>query len=594
MVMRTHYCNQLNTQLLGQTVTCAGWVHQRRDLGGLIFIELRDISGIIQVTFDPQEQEVFATASKIRREYVVIVHGSVKERPLSAQNSKTAASTLEIHACKLEIINGCIPLPFYPDDKLIASEEVRMQYRYIDLRREKLQSALKFKARVIHIVRDFLSTHNFIDLETPILTKATPEGARDYLVPSRIHPGNFYALPQSPQLFKQLLMIAGFDRYYQVARCFRDEDLRRDRQPEFTQLDMELSFVTQEDVINLMEKLVKNLFAKALDYHITQPIRRMPYKEAMAKYGSDKPDLRNPLEFIDLKVSLQHTNFSLFANAERLIAINVPNGNTLTRKQLDLLTELASKYDAKLFYIKVNERHLKREGLQSSLLKNLSDHELEHILELTNAKNGDLILLGAGLTKAVNEAFAVIREQVALDLNLLSDTREFLWVVDFPAFEWDSNEKRWGSVHHPFTSPRVNNVDELRQADLAQLTSYSYDLVLNGVELGGGSIRIHDSEVQAEVFNILGISASEAANKFGFLLDALQSGCPPHGGIAFGVDRLIMLMQDLSSIRDVIAFPKTTNASCLMTKAPSMASKQQLLELKLDLIKNSTSVKIGE
>jgi aspartyl-tRNA synthetase len=570
-------------QLIGQEVTLAGWVHLCRDLGGLMFIELRDISGIVQVTFDPNNASLFDLATKMRREFVVIVSGVVSSRPMSAQNTRTQNSHLEIQATKLEIVNGCIPLPFYPDDKIIPSEEVGLQYRYIDLRRDKLQSALKFKSQVLHIVREFLSAHNFLDIETPILTKATPEGARDYLVPSRVHKGSFYALPQSPQLFKQLLMIAGFDRYYQVARCFRDEDLRRDRQPEFTQLDMELSFITQEDILVLMEKLIKDLFAKALAYNIAKPIPRMLYSDAIAYYGSDKPDMRNPLRFVDLQQFMLNSEFSLFAQAQRLIAINVPGGNILTRKQLDSFASIADKAGAKLFYLKVIDLSVGRAGLQSSLLKNLSEQEINYILDSCIAANGDLIVFGAGSHKAVNESFALIRDQIALELKLLKDGFEFLWVVDFPAFEWDDRSERWCAVHHPFTSPKIANVEQLRAADLSTLTSASYDLVLNGVELGGGSIRIHDASVQAEVFKILGISSQEAVDKFGFLLEALKSGCPPHGGIAFGVDRLIMLMQNLNSIRDVIAFPKTTNASCLMTHAPTTISQSILSELDLEI-----------
>jgi aspartyl-tRNA synthetase len=580
--MRSHYCGQVDEALLGQEVTVAGWVHRRRDHGGVIFVDLRDREGLLQIVFDPDAAVVFKEAERLRNEFVVRVRGRVRARPEGTVNPNLASGKVELLAQELELLNRSEPLPFQLDEQV--GEEVRLRYRYLDLRRDVMSQRLRLRHRLTRAMRGYLDAHDFVDLETPMLTKATPEGARDYLVPSRTHPGKFFALPQSPQIFKQLLMIAGFDRYYQIVRCFRDEDLRADRQPEFTQLDVETSFLAQEDIMSLMEGLVRHCFQEVLEVPLPNPFPRITYAEAMRRYGSDKPDLRVALELVDVADLVRDCDFKVFAGpakdpAGRVAALRVPKGAAMPRSQIDDYTAFVARYGAKgLAYIKVNELARGREGLQSPIIKFLSDVALQGILERTAAADQDLIFFGADSAKVVSDALGALRLKVAQDQKLLSAGWRPLWVTDFPMFEWEPDQKRWVAMHHPFTAPQNDDPAALRASPAAAIAK-AYDMVLNGSEIGGGSVRIHRQEMQSTVFDLLGIEAAEAQKKFGFLLDALKFGAPPHGGIAFGLDRLAMLMAGADSIREVIAFPKTQTAADPLTDAPTEVSEAQLREL---------------
>ena len=580
--MRTHYCGQVNESLTGQAVTVAGWAHRRRDHGGVIFVDLRDAQGLLQIVFDPDKPKVFAMAERVRNEFVLKVTGVVRVRPPGTANTHLKSGRIEVLCQELEILNRCEPLPFQLDEHV--SEEVRLRYRYLDLRREEMRERLLLRHRITRAMRHYLDDAGFIDIETPILSKATPEGARDYLVPSRTHAGKFFALPQSPQIYKQLLMISGFDRYYQIVRCFRDEDLRADRQPEFTQLDIETSFLDQADIQALMEGLVRHLFKQVLGVDLPNPLPRMTYAEAMRRFGSDKPDLRVPLELVDVADLVRGCDFKVFAGPAadplgRVTALCVPQGGRLSRKEIDDYTAFVARYGAKgLAYVKVNDKPKGREGLQSPILKFLSDEAISGILQRTGAGDGDLIFFGADAGHVVSDALGALRLKVGQDLKLVAAGWRPLWVVDFPMFEWDVDAKRWQAMHHPFTSPANLDYAALA-ASPGEATAKAYDMVLNGSEIGGGSVRIHSQELQSVVFDLLGISPDEARAKFGFLLDALKFGAPPHGGIAFGLDRLAMLMAGADSIRDVIAFPKTQTAADLLMDAPTEVSEAQLREL---------------
>ena len=580
--MRTHYCGQVNESLTGEAVTVAGWAHRRRDHGGVIFVDLRDREGLLQIVFDPDKAAVFAMAERVRNEFVLKVTGLVRVRPPGTANPHLKSGQVELLCQELEILNRSEPLPFQLDEHV--SEEVRLRYRYIDLRREEMRERLLLRHRITRAMRHYLDEAGFVDIETPMLSKATPEGARDYLVPSRTHAGKFFALPQSPQIYKQLLMISGFDRYYQIVRCFRDEDLRADRQPEFTQLDIETSFLDQAQIQELMEGLVRHLFKQVLGVELPNPMPRMSYTEAMRRYGSDKPDLRVPLELVDVADLVRGCDFKVFAGPAadprgRVTALRVPQGGRLSRKEIDDYTAYVARYGAKgLAYVKVNEVAKGREGLQSPILKFLSDAAVSGILERTGAADGDLIFFGADTGKVVSDALGALRLKVGQDLKLVAAGWRPLWVVDFPMFEWDADAKRWQAMHHPFTSPADLDYAAL-SASPGEATAKAYDMVLNGSEIGGGSVRIHSQELQSVVFDLLDISPEEARLKFGFLLDALKFGAPPHGGIAFGLDRLAMLMAGADSIRDVIAFPKTQTAADLLMDAPTEVSEAQLREL---------------
>ena len=579
--MRSHYCGEINESLVGQQVEVCGWVHRRRDHGGVIFIDLRDREGLLQIVFDPDRAEIFADAERIRSEYVLKVKGLVRPRPEGTVNPNMRTGQIEVLAHELEVLNRSETPPFHHDEQ--ANEDIRLKYRYLDLRRENMLGNLMLRHKVTVAMRSFLDSHGFVDVETPMLTRATPEGARDYIVPSRTNPGKFFALPQSPQIFKQLLMMSGLDRYYQIVRCFRDEDLRADRQPEFTQLDVEMSFVDEAAVTNTMEDLVRHLFKETLDVELPNPFPRMSYAEAMQRYGSDKPDLRIDLELIEVADLMSSVEFKVFAGPAadpegRVAALCVPGGSDMSRKVIDDYTKYVSRFGARgLAYIKVNDVAAGREGLQSPILKFLPDDAVTGIIERTNAATGDLIFFGADKARIVNDALGALRVKVGEDRGLVADGWAPLWVVDFPMFEKDAQSKRWTALHHPFTAPSIDDADALR-ANPGEALSRAYDIVLNGSEIGGGSIRIHDQDMQAAVFDLLDISEEEAEEKFGFLLRALQYGCPPHGGIAFGLDRVVMLMAGAESIRDVIAFPKTQTASCPLTNAPGEVSAEQLKE----------------
>ena len=589
--MRSHYCGDVNETLEGKIVTVAGWMHRRRDHGGVIFIDLRDREGLVQVVCNPEDVESFATAERVRSEYVLQIEGEVRRRPEGSENDELKSGKIEIVATKLEILNSSETPPFPLNEQAEVSEDVRLRHRYIDLRRPEMLQKLRFRSQITSLLRSFLDINGFLDIETPILTKATPEGARDYLVPSRTHEGSFFALPQSPQLFKQLLMVSGMDRYYQVVRCFRDEDLRADRQPEFTQLDIETSFVEEEDLMVMMEEMIRNLFDKALGESLPNPFPRMTYQEAMNRFGSDKPDLRIDLELVDVNDLMKGVDFKVFsgpANDDkgRVAALRVPNGASLSRKEIDDYTKYVGIYGAKgLAYIKVNDINVGLAGLQSPILKFLPDDIVIEMMERVEAKTGDLVFFGADKSSIVNEALGALRVKLGHDLGLVSGNWQPLWVVAFPMFQWDEKSDRWTALHHPFTAPRKSDM-ALLDSDPGACLSRAYDMVLNGTELGGGSMRIHKAEVQTKVFELLGIDSEEANDKFGFLLDALKFGCPPHGGLAFGLDRLAMLMTGSSSIREVMAFPKTQSASCPLTNAPSAVDERQLKELNIRIRKS--------
>ena len=581
--MRSDYCGTLQSSHIGREVTLCGWVDRRRDLGGVIFIDLRDRDGIVQVVFEPDNGQVFELADKVRPEYVLRVTGTVRGRSESTVNANMATGSIEVCGSELEILNTAETVPFQLDEYTRVGEEVRLKYRYLDLRRERMQKNLRLRSKVTTAIRNYLDGQGFLDIETPILTRATPEGARDYLVPSRTHEGKFFALPQSPQLFKQLLMVSGFDRYYQIAKCFRDEDLRADRQPEFTQIDIETSFCDESTIMSIAEGMVRGLFQDLLNVSL-EAFPRMSWAEAMEKYGSDKPDLRIPLQMVEIKDLVKDVEFKVFsapANdpGSRVTALNVPGGADIPRKKIDAYTKFVGNYGAKgLAYIKINDISDLENGLQSPIIKFLPPEVCQKILERVGAKNGDLVFFGADTFKVVSDALGALRSALGEDLNLYTTEWAPLWVVDFPMFEVDA-DGRLSSLHHPFTSPNCSP-EALKSAPEKAL-SRAYDMVLNGTELGGGSIRIHDQNMQKVVFEILGIGAEEQREKFGFLLDALKYGAPPHGGLAFGLDRLIMLMSGSESIRDVIAFPKTQTASCMMTDAPGLVDAKQLNELNI-------------
>jgi aspartyl-tRNA synthetase len=597
--MRTHYCGQLNASLIDQTVTLCGWVHRRRDHGGVIFIDLRDREGLAQVVCDPDRAEMFALAEGVRSEFVLRVTGKVRRRPNGTENANLASGEIEILCYELEVLNPAVTPPFGLDDDNL-SENVRLTHRVIDLRRPQMQKNMMLRYRTTMAFRRFLDANGFIDIETPMLTKSTPEGARDYLVPSRVHPGQFFALPQSPQLFKQMLMVAGFDRYYQIVKCFRDEDLRADRQPEFTQVDIETSFMDEHKITALMEAMILTVFKEALGVELPSPFPRMTYAEAMSRFGSDKPDLRVTLELVDVTDAVTDVAFKVFSgpatSGGRVAALRIPGGASLTRGEIDAYTEFVKIYGAKgLAYIKVNDASkLNEEGLQSPIVKNLHEAALKAFIERTGAQSGDLIFFGADKTKIVNDALGALRSKIGHEKGYLNGKAwEPLWVVDFPMFEYDDEGKRWNACHHPFTAPKDGHEDYL-DSDPGKCLAKAYDLALNGWEIGGGSVRIHREEVQSKVFRALGIGAEEAQLKFGFLLDALKYGAPPHGGLAFGLDRIVTMMTGAESIRDVIAFPKTQRAQCLLTNAPSDVDEKQLRELHIRLRqKVETQVDVG-
>ena len=581
MNKRTHKCNEVTKDLIGKEISISGWIRRRRDHGGVIFFDVRDETGLVQVVYNPELEEIFSLAESCRNEFVIYSKGKVRERPEGTVNKNLISGEVEIEAVELTILNTSLPLPFQLDEYSSVGEETRLKFRFLDLRRDEMQSNLRLRAKVSQVLREFLNHNDFLEIETPLLTKATPEGARDYVVPSRTFPGSFFALPQSPQLFKQTLMASGFERYYQFAKCFRDEDLRADRQPEFTQLDIESSFVDASEIINLVTEMIKTVFKESLDIDLGDfPV--LPYSEAIELYGIDKPDLRNPLTFIEVKDLFKDSDFKVFSEPandkeSRIAALSVPKGETLTRKQIDDYTDFVGNYGAKgLAYIRVEDPSKGKEGLQSPIIKFIDDEIINKLLTVLDAKKGDIIFFGAGKRNIVNDSLAALRNLLGKDLDLLESDWAPCWVVDFPMFE-KNNKGELTPLHHPFTAPR-DSIDELKADPLNALTD-AYDVVLNGTELGGGSVRIHDHEMQKVVLSLLGINEEQAEEKFGFLTSALQHGCPPHAGLAIGFDRMIMLMTNSESIRDVIAFPKTQTASCLLTDAPGEASSEQLDEL---------------